>query len=77
MASERGIVAWFNFKKGFGFIRRAIGDDVFVHHSAIAVGKPGYRTLEQDAEVEFETVERNGKTIASKVRPLTLEDGAN
>jgi CspA family cold shock protein len=77
MASERGVVAWFNFKKGFGFIRRGGGnDDVFVHHSSIAVGKPGYRTLVQDAEVEFEVAERNGKFIALNVRPVALENGS-
>jgi len=75
MTNQRGVVAWFNFKKGFGFIRRADGggDDVFVHHSSIAVGKPGYRTLEQDTEVEFEVADRNGKLIAVNVRPLEVK----
>lgn len=49
---ERGIVKWFNAAKGYGFIQRASGEDVFVHHSAIAMD--GYRTLDNGVEVEFE-----------------------
>ncbi|MDX2180221.1 MAG: cold shock domain-containing protein [Bryobacteraceae bacterium] len=49
---ERGIVKWFNSAKGYGFIQRSTGEDVFVHFSAIQMS--GYRTLEEGAEVEFE-----------------------
>jgi len=49
---ERGVVKWFNSAKGYGFIQRASGEDVFVHHSAIAM--EGYRTLDNGVEVEFE-----------------------
>ena len=49
---ERGVVKWFNSAKGYGFIQRASGEDVFVHHSAIAM--EGYRSLDNGAEVEFE-----------------------
>jgi len=49
---ERGIVKWFNAAKGYGFIQRASGEDVFVHHSAITMD--GYRTLDNGVEVEFE-----------------------
>ena len=49
---EKGIVKWFNAAKGYGFIQRSNGDDVFVHFSAIQMN--GYRTLEEGAEVEFE-----------------------
>lgn len=52
MVRERGIVKWFNAAKGYGFIQRASGEDVFVHHTAIQMS--GYRTLETGAEVEFE-----------------------
>jgi len=52
---ERGIVKWFNAEKGFGFIEREGGKDVFVHFSAINMD--GYKTLEEGAEVEFEVVE--------------------
>ena len=50
-----GRVKWFNNDKGFGFIERNDGEDVFVHFSAI-VGD-GFRSLEEGAEVEFEVVE--------------------
>jgi CspA family cold shock protein len=52
VVKERGKVKWFNAAKGYGFIRRATGEDVFVHHSAILM--TGYRSLEEGAEVEFE-----------------------
>lgn len=52
MARERGVVKWFNAAKGYGFIQRSTGEDVFVHYSAIQM--PGYRTLDSGVEVEFE-----------------------
>jgi CspA family cold shock protein len=52
VARERGVVKWFNAAKGYGFIQRSTGEDVFVHYTAIQM--PGYRTLESGVEVEFE-----------------------
>jgi CspA family cold shock protein len=52
---QRGRVKWFNAEKGFGFIEREDGNDVFVHYSAISMD--GFKTLEEGAEVEFEVVE--------------------
>ena len=49
---EKGTVKWFNAAKGFGFIQRESGEDVFVHFSAIQAG--GYRSLDEGARVEFE-----------------------
>jgi cold shock protein len=49
---ERGIVKWFNNAKGYGFIQRSTGEDVFVHFSAIDMN--GYRSLDNGVEVEFE-----------------------
>ncbi len=48
----QGRVKWFNESKGYGFIARDGGDDVFFHHSELQM--PGYRTIEEDARVEFE-----------------------
>jgi CspA family cold shock protein len=52
---ETGTVKWFNDSKGFGFISRENGPDVFVHHSAI-IGE-GFRSLAEDQAVEFEVVQ--------------------
>lgn len=52
---EVGTVKWFNPNKGFGFIERSGGKDVFVHYSAI--NSAGYRTLEEGQRVEFTVVE--------------------
>ncbi|MBM3813406.1 MAG: cold shock domain-containing protein [Acidimicrobiia bacterium] len=49
---EKGVVKWFNNAKGYGFIQRSTGEDVFVHFSAIDMN--GYRSLDNGAEVEFE-----------------------
>jgi CspA family cold shock protein len=48
---EIGIVKWFNNSKGFGFIERTTGDDVFVHYRAIR--SDGFRTLRDGQRVEF------------------------
>ncbi len=53
-----GTVKWFNANKGYGFIEREDGPDVFVHHSAIQ--SEGYRTLQENERVEF-TVEQSPK----------------
>lgn len=57
---ERGTVKWFNSSKGYGFITREEGDDVFVHFKAIA--GDGYKSLEEGDQVEFE-VERGAKGL--------------
>jgi CspA family cold shock protein len=51
----QGTVKWFNPEKGYGFIRRDDGEDVFVHYSAIA--GEGFRSLEEGQRVEFEVTE--------------------
>jgi CspA family cold shock protein len=53
--TEKGTVKWFNNEKGFGFITRQSGPDVFVHHTAITA--EGYRTLNEGDQVSFEVVE--------------------
>ncbi|HKW88808.1 MAG TPA: cold shock domain-containing protein [Candidatus Acidoferrales bacterium] len=52
MAREQGVVKWFNAAKGYGFIQRQSGEDVFVHFSAIQAD--GYKTLNEGELVEFE-----------------------
>ncbi|HUP61759.1 MAG TPA: cold-shock protein [Thermoanaerobaculia bacterium] len=49
---ETGVVKWFNNDKGYGFIKRSTGEDVFVHHSSIQAS--GYRTLNEGERVDFD-----------------------
>jgi CspA family cold shock protein len=49
---EQGTVKWFNNEKGYGFISRNSGDDVFVHHSTIQ--GDGFKSLEEGENVEFD-----------------------
>ena len=59
-----GKVKWFNDAKGYGFIERADGDDVFVHYTAIQ--GTGFRSLSEGQEVEFEVVDGpKGKQAAN------------
>lgn len=60
---EQGTVKWFNSEKGFGFIRRESGDDVFVHHTAI-VGS-GFKSLAEGDQVEF-TVTKGPKGLQAR-----------
>ena len=65
---EKGVVKWFNAAKGYGFIQRSTGEDVFVHFSAIQMS--GYRTLDQGLEVEFEVKTGPKGLQAAAIRPL-------
>jgi CspA family cold shock protein len=65
---QTGTVKWFNDSKGFGFISREAGEDVFVHHSNIDGG--GFRSLSENQHVEFD-VEQSPKGLrAINVRAL-------
>ncbi|WP_108672062.1 cold-shock protein [Peribacillus acanthi] len=63
---EQGKVKWFNAEKGFGFIEREAGDDVFVHFSAIQ--SEGFRTLEEGQDVTFEVEQGQRGPQATNVR---------
>jgi cold shock protein len=63
---EKGKVKWFNGEKGFGFIEREGGEDVFVHFSAIQ--GEGYKTLEEGQEVTFDVEQGQRGAQAANVR---------
>ena len=67
-AREQGVVKWFNDTKGFGFIQRAGGDDVFVHIRAIQ--GDGHRSLRDGQRVEFSVVQGQKGFQAEEVQPL-------
>src|SRR5207248_11690900 len=65
---EQGTVKWFNDAKGFGFIQRESGEDVFVHHSAIQAN--GFRSLAEGQRVEFKVTKGQKGLQAEEVRAL-------
>jgi CspA family cold shock protein len=65
---EKGTVKWFNAAKGYGFIQRDNGEDVFVHFSAIQAD--GYRSLEEGSKVEFEVTKGPKGLQAANVMPV-------
>jgi cold shock protein len=65
---EKGTVKWFNDAKGFGFITREQGADVFVHHTAIQ--SEGFRSLSEGDQVEFEVTQGQKGLQASNVRRI-------
>lgn len=65
---ETGTVKWFNDAKGYGFISRDSGDDVFVHFSAIQGG--GFRSLQEGQRVEFNVEQGDKGPKATNVTPL-------
>jgi len=68
VAKEKGKVKWFNNSKGYGFIERENGEDVFVHYTAIS--GEGYRSLEEGQTVEFEVVKGKKGLQATNVSKI-------
>jgi CspA family cold shock protein len=68
---ETGTVKWFSDQKGYGFIARDTGDDVFVHHSAI--DEAGFRGLTEGERVEFTIQQGQKGPAAANVRKLSSE----
>ena len=67
---EQGTVKWFNDAKGFGFLSRENGEDVFVHHTAIQSN--GFRSLQEGQRVQFKQYRRFGsetRILTSDVEP--------
>jgi cold shock protein len=69
MSTITGTVKWFDEKKGFGFIEREGGADVFVHFRSI-VGDDGFKTLNDGQQVEFEVEDGQKGPQAVNVKPL-------
>ena len=68
--AEQGTVKWFNSAKGYGFISRENGPDVFVHQSAIQTG--GYRSLEEGQRVQFDVTKGPKGLQAENVRAIAV-----
>ena len=64
----KGIVKWFNEKKGYGFIQKDEGGDVFVHHSGIKM--PGFKTLSEGDRVTFDIEQGQKGPAAANVTKL-------
>jgi len=64
----KGIVKWFNEKKGYGFIQNEEGGEVFVHHSAIQM--PGFKTLSEGDKVTFEIEQGRKGPAAAGVKKM-------
>ena len=74
MSRANGTVKWFSQEKGFGFVTREDGTDIFIHHSGIS-GR-GFKTLEQGEPVEFDVIEEpKGLKAANLVRLDAPEGG--
>ena len=66
---ETGTVKWFDSKKGYGFIARQSGGDIFVHYSEIV--SDGFRDLAEGEQVEFTVVQGKKGPAASEVRKIS------
>lgn len=65
---ETGTVKWFSSEKGYGFVVRDQGGDVFVHHTQIE--GTGYRTLQEGQKVEYSVIQSEKGLQAQQVKPI-------
>ncbi len=75
MTKVTGTVKWFSDAKGYGFIERSDGDDVFVHHSAIE--GHGFKTLAEGEKVEFDVIEEPKGPKAQNVVRVDAQGGGD
>jgi CspA family cold shock protein len=68
MAREKGVVKWFSKERGYGFVRRDSGEEIFVHHSDIEM--EGFASLRNGEAVEFEVFQSDRGPKARKLIPL-------
>lgn len=68
MAHYEGTVRWFNNAKGYGFLGRANGPDVFVHYSSIQ--RDGYKSLKEGESVEYDIIQGEKGPQADQVKPV-------
>lgn len=71
MAQYEGTVRWFNNAKGYGFLGRVDGPDVFVHYSSIQ--REGYKTLKEGESVKYDIIQGEKGPQADQVMPLERE----
>lgn len=64
----KGKVKWFNKEKGYGFIIAEGEEDIFIHYSNIDM--PGYKTLKENQEVEFDLIKTEKGNQAENIKPL-------
>lgn len=68
---SKGIIKWFNNDKGYGFINGSVGEDIFVHYTAIK--QEGYKTLSEGQTVEFDLIKTEKGLQATNVRTVNEE----
>ena len=72
---EKGLVKWFDPKKGFGFVVNEQGQDVFVHYTSIVGDDEGFRCLRSGQEVEYQQVANGEKLLGKDVRIIEEASG--